>query len=70
MNYIIRVHCQGLGLKPKELIDDLKANGLTIHLISYSSFGDCFFIEVSGNYTGTVKTYHVTDDAINFDWDK
>jgi hypothetical protein len=69
--YIIRIDCQDLAgkitwingvghhknsMEYNEMIDNLKDNGLKIiNLKAYSSFGACYFLEVSGKYKGEIK---------------
>lgn len=45
----------------KELITDLKNNGLTIIEWSFSNIGQCYFLKVKGTYTGTIKYSVVID---------
>lgn len=44
--------------------------GLDIGRMQYSSFGDCYFIEVSGIYTGTVAITELNIPPSEFEWDK
>lgn len=48
-----------------ELIKDLNDNGLTIHKYTFSLLGDCYFFEVSGEYTGKIEYERI---PCNFCW--
>jgi hypothetical protein len=69
MRRIIRVYAQSIKSIPySELKSDLESNGLTIFKSAGSHLSECFFIEVSGDYTGKL-TIDKTDIDINtFDW--
>lgn len=53
----------------KELIQDLNLNGLEIFRSIYSSFGDCYFIEVSGKYMGKISIFKLDSNPDEFDWE-
>lgn len=68
--YIIRLYSQDLcekwelingveyckkSLTEKELIDNLKANGLEIIKYKFSSYGSCYLFKVKGEYTGNIN---------------
>ena len=82
-SYIIRIYDQDLcfdwvdkgGYKTpnkyinkKELIEDLKNNGLEIIQFAFSSFGACYFFEVKGEYKGKIKNQKLDTKAVDFCW--
>lgn len=54
----------------KDVKEDLKSNGLEIIKFTFSSFDACWFIEVNGNYTGTIEYTPIMIKPTEFDWEK
>ena len=83
-SYMIRIYDQdlcsdwkwnnGIGtpdkhIGRKELIKDLKTNGLNIIGFTFSSFGACYFFEVEGNYNGNIDYQKLVIKPNDFCWD-
>lgn len=73
-SYIIRIYDQDLDgiieyMNTSELYDNLKNNGLEIIKSAHSSFGACFFFEVTGEYTGKLSIQKIDDAPEDFCWD-
>ncbi len=82
-SYIIRIYEQdlcsdwvytgGVGrpnnyINQEGLVKDLKDNGLSIIKYVFSHFGDCYFFEVEGIYTGIITIDHLSTTSSSFDW--
>ena len=82
-SYIIRIYDQdlcsdwtyknGLGtpkkyINKKELIENLKSNGLEIVQFAFSSFGACYFFEAKGKYKGKIEYQTLETKAKDFNW--
>ena len=82
-SYIIRIYDQDLCsdwidrggyltpnkyISKKELVEDLKANGLKIVQFTFSSFGACYFFEVKGRYKGSIEYQKLDTKAVDFCW--
>ena len=50
------------------LLKDLKQNGLEVLKVVFSDFGACYFLEVRGNYIGSIGIVKLDTLAKNFDW--
>ena len=69
--YIIRVDCQDMynkNIEDKDLFNGLKENGLEILKSTYSSFGACLFMQVSGEYKGVLDIAKIDTPIDEFDW--
>ena len=82
-SYIIRIYDQDLCsdwvdrggystpnryINKKELIEDLKSNGLQIVQFAFSSLGACYFFEVKGEYEGNVEYQKLDTKSEDFCW--
>ena len=82
-SYIIRIYDQdlcsdwtyknGVGtpnkyIDKKELIENLKNNGLEIVQFAFSSFGACYFFEVKGDYIGDIEFQKLETKVNDFNW--
>jgi len=82
-SYIIRIYEQDLcfdwvdkeGYKTpnkyinkKELIEDLKNNGLEIIQFAFSSVGACYFFEVNGEYKGKIENQKLDTKEVYLSW--
>ena len=69
MNYIVRVYGQDTNCLPyKELKKDFEKNGLTVIKAASSVMGACHFIEVNGEYKGSIIIDKTDINPITFDW--
>ena len=82
-SYVIRIYDQDLcsgwidkggystpqkHIDGKELLKNLKENGLEVIKFAFSSFGACYFIEVKGTYKGSIDFSKLETKANDFDW--
>ena len=66
-SYMIRVDCEDL-LSKKEMLENLETNGLKIVKFALSSFGNCYFFEVIGEYLGEIKINKLDTKSCDFCW--
>jgi hypothetical protein len=81
--YIIRIYDQDLcigwidkggyftpqkHIDGKELLKNLKENGLKVIKFAFSSIGSCYFVEVKGTYKGSLEFSKLETKANDFNW--
>jgi len=74
MDYMIRIDDQscfdenGEYMGPKQVISHLETSGLEVRGWKWSAFGACYFLHVSGEYTGHLKIRKLSASSREFIW--